>query len=183
MATLKFRHLILYFICFTLLYFSELPGGALISIASWLQVCILLWKFPYNFKTQIKVFIYFLTLIPIYLLLGSSSAFSQIYLKENSHLYFVLSCVLSYSLSLLAIVFSVLSFKLSSIEKGISHFYIETLQNIRKETKIAFKLALFLFLITLLPIPMKHDYKISLTFILIHLYLNQNLLKNLVRRK
>ena len=135
MATLKFRHLILYFICFTLLYFSDFPGGALISIASWLQVCVLLWGFTYNLRTQAKVFIYFLTLIPIYFLLGSSSAFSQIYIKENSHLYFLLSCVLTYSLSLLAIIFSVLSFKLSSIENGITDLYAKVFHADRVETK------------------------------------------------
>lgn len=183
MATLKFRHLILYFICFTLLYFSDFPGGALISIASWLQVCVLLWGFTYNLRTQAKVFIYFLTLIPIYFLLGSSSAFSQIYIKENSHLYFLLSCVLTYSLSLLAIIFSVLSFKLSSIENGITDFYLKTLKNINKERPLLLKLSLFLFLISILPMPMKQDYKISLAIILIHLYLNQNLLKNLARLK
>ena len=173
MATLKLKHLILYFITFLLLYFSEIPGGALLSLAAWMQMCILLWRMEYNVKNQVTMLIYFLTLVPLFFILGSSSDFTKIYLREGSILFSFFVFVMTLILSFITVLFAVYAFKQNISNFNVTQIYtaaIKSIQNQKKELALA---SFCLFLLIILPVPMRQDFKIALSIILIHLYLKR----------
>lgn len=182
MATLKLRHLLLYFLTFLLLYFSQIPGAALLSIAAWMQVCILLWKLQYSARNQGRVFIYFLTLIPLFLFLGSSSSFILIYLKEGSLLFLIFSFVITFILCFFTALLTVFIFRDFDRAKTIGEIYTIAFQSI-KNKKRKLTASAFVLLITILaPIPIRQDFKIVLSIILLHLFLHRKQVQHLIGR-
>lgn len=179
MATLKLKHLVLYFVTFLLLYFSEIPGGALLSLAAWMQVCILLWELDYNAKNQIRLFLFFLTLVPLLLFLGSSSSFVGIYLNEGSILFFFFIALMTLMISFMTVLFAIFSFKQNISNVGVSQIYRVTIQNMKAQKKQLAFASLALFLLIILPIPLRQDFKIVLAIILIHLYLKRTQVQKL----
>lgn len=182
MATLKLKHLALYFLTFLLLYFSQIPGGALLSIAAWFQMAILLWRLQYTVRNQFRIFIYFLTLIPLFLFLGSSSSFILIYLKEGSILFFMMAMLLTGILCFFTALFTVFSFKYFNAAKSIQDIYSQSISGIKNQKQILFISTLVLLILILLPIPMRQDFKISLSIILVHLYLHRKPIRLLISR-
>lgn len=179
MATLKLKHLILYFITFLLLYFSGLPGGALLSIAAWMQMCILLWKLDYNVKNQVTLLIYFLTLMPLFFFLGSSSDFTKIYLKEGSILFFFFVTIMTLMISFMTVLFSIFCFKQNISNFNVSQIYTSAIKSIPLQKKELAITSFCLFVLIILPIPIRQDFKISLAIILIHLYLKRKQIQSL----
>lgn len=179
-ASLKRKHLILYFIMFALLIYSDIPGGALISLAAWFQMTLLIWKKEYTGKNQILTFIYFLTLIPLFIFLGSSSTFAVIYLKDYFFMQALLSLILTFILSTLVIITSVFSADYFLPESNIMAVYKNSFNKFKLNFKLSVILSLIMTLLITIPFSMRQDYKISLVVILIHLYLNQKQLRDLI---
>lgn len=179
MATLKLRHLILYFVLFTLLYISDIPGGALLSIASWLQLSILLWKIEFTSKKQILVFMYFLTLIPLLLIDGSLVDFVKIYSLKNFQLKWFLFFVLYMFFSLLTFYLATLNFSSLKKENNLNFVFFKPQLEIESSRIELLGLGIIFLLLPLFPIITKTDFKISLCIILTHLYLKRQNLKNL----
>lgn len=184
MATLKLRHLLLYFTTFLLLYISPLQGtGALLAMAAWMQICILLWKLKYSARNQARVFVYFLTLIPLFLFLGSSSSFILIYLKEGSLLFLIFSFVITFILCFFTALLSIFIFRDFDRAKNINEVYSIAFQNIKNKKRKLTASALFLLFIILIPIPVRQDFKIVLSIILIHLFLHRKQVRLLIGRR
>ncbi|MBC7457590.1 MAG: hypothetical protein H7235_04885, partial [Bdellovibrionaceae bacterium] len=135
MATLKLKHLLIYLVTFILLYFSDLPGGALLSIAAWLQICILLWRMDYNVKNQMTMLLYFLTLIPLFFFLGSSSDFNMNYLKEGSIIFFFLVTMMTLIISFMTVLFSIFCFKQNISNFNVTQIYTATIKSIQYQKK------------------------------------------------
>jgi hypothetical protein len=180
MATLKLKHLILYFFMFALLYYADVPGGALISIAAWFQICILLWKKDYTSKNQTLVFIYFLTLIPLFVFLGSSSSFISIYFNEGAWLFMLMSLSITFILTVLTILTAVFSTSHFNSDSNIVNIYKSIFLDFKIKQRQIMACSLFLLFTILIPLQFRQDYKISLAIILIHLYLNQKQIRDLV---
>ncbi len=180
MATLKLKHLLLYFFTFLLLYFSEVPGGALLGLAAWLQICVLLWGLEYNAKNQITMFLYFLTLIPFFFFLGTSSDFTRIYLKEGSLIFFFIVTIMTLIMCFITVLFTVLSFTQNISNFNVTQIYIATLKSISLQKKKLAGASFCLFLLIILPIPLRQDFKIVLSIILIHLYLKRKQVQGLI---
>jgi hypothetical protein len=178
MATLKLKHLILYFITFLLLYFSDLPGGALLSLAAWLQMCILLWRLDYNIKNQVNMLVYFLTLVPLFFFLGSTSDFTKIYLREGSMLFFFFISFMTLIICFLTVLFGIFCFKQNISNFNVSQIYTSAIKSIQHQKKELALTSICLFVLILIPIPMKQDFKISLSIILIHLYLKRKQIRD-----
>lgn len=179
MATLKLKHLILYLITYFLLYFSNMPGGALLSIAAWMQVCILLWGLDYNLKNQVNIFLYFITLMPLLFFLGSCSDFTKIYAREGSIILLFVVSIMTALISTLTALFTVLSFSQNISNFNVSQIYTVVIKNFLKNKKELFMMSSFLFAFILFPLPMRQDFKITLSIILIHLFLKRKLVLNL----
>jgi hypothetical protein len=180
MATLKLKHLLLYFVTFLFLYFSNIPGGALLSLAAWLQVCILLWKMDYNVKNQVTMLLYFLTLMPLYFFLGSSSDFTKIYLKEGSIIFFFFVTMMTLMISFMTVLFSIFCFKQNISNFNVAQIYTATIKSIQTQKKELALTSFCLFILIILPVPMRQDFKIALAIILIHLYLKRKQVQNLI---
>lgn len=178
MATLKLKHLLLYFVTYLFLYFSEIPGGALLSLAAWMQVCVLLWRLDYNVKNQVTMLLYFLTLMPLFFFLGSSSDFTKIYLKEGSIVFFLFVTLMTLIISFMTVLFSIFCFKKNISNFNVAQIYTATIKNIPHHKKELALTSFCLFLLILLPIPMRQDFKIILAIILIHLYLKRKQLQD-----
>jgi hypothetical protein len=179
MATLKLKHLVLYFITFLLLYFSNIPGGALLSLAAWMQICILLWRLDYNIKNQVTLLIYFLTLMPLFFFLGSSSDFAKIYLREGSILFFFFVTIMTLLISFMTVLFSIFCFKQNISNFNVSQIYTSTIKSILSQKKELAIASFCLFFLIILPVPLRQDFKISLAIILIHLYLKRKQVQQL----
>ena len=178
MATFKLKHLLLYFVTYLFLYFSDIPGGALLSLAAWMQVCILLWRLDYNIKNQVTMLIYFLTLTPLFFFLGSSSDFTKIYLKEGSIVFFLFVTLMTLIISFITVLFSIFCFRQNISNFNVAQIYTSTIKNIRYHKKELTLTSSCLFLLILLPIPMRQDFKIILAIILIHLYQRRKYLRD-----
>ncbi len=178
MATLKLKHLLLYFVTYLFLYFSDIPGGALLSLAAWMQVCILLWRLDYNVKNQVTMLVYFLTLMPLFFFLGSSSDFTKIYLKEGSIAFFLFVTFMTLIISFMTVLFSIFCFKQNISNFNVAQIYTATIKNIPFHKKELALTSFCLFLLILLPVPMRQDFKIILVIILIHLYLKRKQLQD-----
>ena len=170
---MKLKHLLLYTVTFLLLYFSDLPGGALLSLAAWLQMCILLWKLDYNVKNQVTMLVYFLTLIPLFFFLGSTSDFAMIYLREGSIRFFFFISLMTFIICFLTVLFGIFCFKQNISNYKVTQIYTSTIKSIQHQKKELALTSFCLFILILLPISMKQDFKISLSIILIHLYLKR----------
>lgn len=164
---------------FILLYYADIPGGALLSIAAWLQCCILLWKKEYTGKNQMLVFMYFLTLIPLLVFLGSSGSFISIYMKNGSFLFMFMAAVLTFVLCLLTVVSGVLSANYFNTNATIMTIYQNAFLDIKKNRLLVMGASFFLLVLIILPLSMRQDFKISFALILIHLYLNRKQLPGL----
>jgi hypothetical protein len=180
MATLKLKHLLLYFVTFLFLYFSEIPGGALLSLAAWLQVCVLLWRMDYNAKNQVTMLLYFLTLMPLFFFLGSSSDFTKIYLKEGSLIFFFFVTIMTLIICFMTVLFSVFCFKQNISNYNVAQIYTSTIKSISSQKKELAKTSFCLFVLILLPIPIRQDFKIALALIFIHLYLKRKQVQDLI---
>ncbi len=183
MATFKLKHLILYFVAFIFLYFSQIQGGALLSIAAWFQVAILLWGIQYTTKNQIRVFIYFLTLVPLFLFLGSGSSFMLIYLKEGSIYFFVTAVTLTWILCYFTALFTIFSFSYFNSAKKLQDVYNQSFWNINTQKLRLFITSFVLLILIIIPLPLRQDFKISLAIILIHLYLHRKQIRLLFSRR
>lgn len=179
MATLKLKHLVLYFMTFILLYYADIPGGALLSIAAWLQLCVLLWKKDYTSKNQLLVFMYFLTLIPLLIFLGSSGSFISIYMKNGSILFMLMASALTFALCWLTVVSCVLGVNYFNEKNTIMTIYQKAFLDVKKNLRLVLGASFFLLILIILPLWLRQDFKISLAVILIHLYLNRNQLQSL----
>lgn len=173
MATFKLKHLILYFITFAFLYFSQIPGGALLSIAAWMQVCVLLYGIPFTVNNQIRMLIYFLTLLPLFLFLGSTSSFILIYLKEGSILFLMFAASLTFIICFFVSLLLIFSFEAFKTTTTVSQIYTTIFQQIKNRKAHLALSSLILMILILLPLPIRQDFKISLSLILIHLYLRR----------
>lgn len=182
MATLKLRHLILYILAFVFLYFSQMPGAALLAIAAWMQICILLWKLQYNVRNQMRMFFYFLTLIPLFLFIGASSELIHMYLKESSILFFLFSAVLTFILCFFVVLLTVFVFRDFDRTQKITDIYVSAFNSIKNKKRKLAASATILMLISLLRIPLAQDFKIVLAIILIHLFLHRKQVQLLISR-
>lgn len=180
MATLKLKHLLLYFVTFLFLYFSGIPGGALLSVAAWLQVCVLLWRMDYNAKNQVTMLLYFLTLMPLFFFLGSSSDFAKIYLKEGSLIFFLFVIIMTLIICFLTTLFAIFSFKQNISNYNVAQIYTAAMKSIQTQKKELALTSFCLLVLILLPIPIRQDFKISLAIILIHLYLKRKQIQDLI---
>lgn len=183
MATLKLKHLLLYLLAFLFLYFSQMPGGALLAIAAWMQIGILLWKLQYTTRNQGRMLIYFLTLIPLFLFLGSISSFVTIYLKETSFLFLLFATILTWIICFFVALLTIFVFQDFDRTQKIADIYglaFSNIKNIKQKLTVS---ALALMLITLLPIPIQQDFKIVLAIILIHLFLHRKQVRPLIFRQ
>ena len=180
MATLKLKHLLLYVVTFLFLYFSGIPGGALLSLAAWLQICVLLWKMDYNAKNQVTMLLYFLTLVPLFIFLGSSSDFARIYLKEGSLIFFLFVTIMTLMVCFFTVLFAINSFKQNISNYNVSQIYTASIKAIQSQKKELALTSFSLFVLILLPIPIRQDFKIALAIILIHLYLKRKQVQDLI---
>lgn len=157
-----------------------MPGGALLCIAAWMQVCILLWKMDYNVKNQVTMLLYFLTLMPLFFFLGSSSDFTKIYLKEGSLIFFLFVTIMTLIISFMTTLFSIFCFKQNISNFNVTQIYSATIKSIQTQKKELALTSFCLFLMIILPVPMRQDFKIALAIILIHLYLKRKQVQDLV---
>ncbi len=182
MATLKWRHLVLYFICFVLLYFSQISGAALIAIFAWFQVCLLLWKINFNLKTQLFTLGYSLFMLPIFVFTSAAFEFFRIYWFNRqgnvmiSLLFFILLFLLTYFLIQLAIFnFSIYNEK-NKLDVYIGITFTELFRNIK--TKVFLSLT-FIALVSSLYFLNGLDFKIVISLVSIHLWLQRRSLMHL----
>ena len=177
MATLKLKHLILFTICLALFIYTELPGGALLSLLAWMQLSLLLWKQEFTAKNQIKFFILFLSLIPTYFLWGAVNSFISIYAKE-SHLVFILMySLLSFVVCFWITLFSVFSYAYAKNDDTLLEVYSNCIAQIKNQKYVFLYVSMIVFLISISPIPVTEDYRIVLGIIAAHVFLQRQALQ------
>ena len=174
MATLKLKHMILYVLCFILLYYSRFPAGALLALAAWLQLAVLLWKLPYNGKTQKHVFYVFLSLLPLTFFWGAVVAFTKVYLQNGDYGKMLFMLIVNIILSFWCLLFYVFSFHKMDEYQKLSQFYALTIQSIPQIKKELLISALLVSFFALIPVPILSDYYIVLAIILLHLVLKRS---------
>lgn len=171
MATLKLRHLVLFIISFLLLIFSEMPGGALLSLFAWMQLSLLLWKKEFTLKNQMKFFILFLSLLPTYFLWGAVNSFISIYAKESHFIFIGMYGLLSLVLCFWITLFSVFSYAYAKESQSIIEIYSICISKIKTEKYIFLYVCALVFLISMSPLPLTEDYRIVLGIIAAHIFL------------
>lgn len=182
MATLKLKHFVLFTVCFILLYYAQVPGGALLALAAWLQLCLLLWNKAFTVKNQIKFFLLFLALLPTLFIYGAVNSFVSVYAKESHAFFILMYALLSYCLSFLITLFLVFTYAFSTEEQTLLEIFSSTIAAIKKNKLIIFYVSSIVFLTGIVPRLLTEDYKITLGIILAHGFLRQNELKHLFRR-
>ncbi len=180
MATLKLKHLILYVICFGLLIFSEIPGGALLALFSWMQLAILLWQKEFTLKNQIKYTVLFLSLVPTYFLWGAVNSFISIYAKESHFVFIIMYSLLSFGVCFWLTLFSVFVYAYSKSDDTVFELYSNCIAEIKKQKIIFLYTTLIVFLISISTLPLTEDYRIVLGIIAAHVFLKFSDLKKLI---
>lgn len=156
-----------------------MPGGALLAIGAWFQLAILLWKIDFTFKNQLTIFLYFLTIIPLYLILGTLATFLKIYLNQMDVIKFLLLLLIQLFFIFLNTQLSVLNFKQMQISFNLNAVFKNSFKNINAHLKTHLLVIIATFIFYFLPVLPKIDFKISLIIILTHLYIQRQHLKNL----
>jgi hypothetical protein len=180
MATLKLKHLILFAICLMLFISTNFPGGALLSLFAWMQLCLLLWRQDFTARNQIKFSILFLSLVPTYFLWGAVNSFVFIY-AQSSHLIFILMYgLLSFIVCFWITLFSVFSFAYAKNNDTLLEVYSKCLSHIKSEKYVFLYVSAIVFLISISSIPVAEDYKIVLGIITAHVFLRSQEIKALI---
>jgi hypothetical protein len=180
MATLKLKHLILYIIAFVLCVFSEIPGGALLTLFAWMQLALLLWKKDFTFKNQIKFFILFLSLVPTYFLWGAVNSFISIYAKESHFIFILMYGLLSFAVCFWITLFSVFSYAYSKSNETLFELYSVCISKIKTHKVVFLYTTLIVFLISISSLPLTEDYRIVLGIISAHAFLKFSEIKKLI---
>ncbi len=182
MATLKFKHFILFLISFALLIYSEFPGGALLSLLAWMQLSLLLWKQKFTAKNQMKFFILFLSLIPTYFLWGAVNSFISIYAKESHFIFVLMYGLLSFVVCFWITLFSVFSYAYAKHDDTLLEVYSNCISEIKNQKFVFMYISLLVFLISIAPIPITADYRIVIGIISAHLFLQKTALVSMFKQ-
>ncbi len=181
MATLKLKHFVLFIICFILLYYAQVPGGALLALIAWLQMCIPLWNKAFTIKNQIRFFLLFLTILPTLFIYGAVNSFVSVYGKESHVLFVFMYSMLSYCLSFLITLFLVFTYAFAKEDQTLLEMFSSTIASIKNNRFLIFYTSLIVFLTAIVPRILTEDYRIALGIILAHGFLRQSELKKLFR--
>lgn len=131
------------------MYMSDLPGGALILVLVWQQMAFYLWNSQFTKSTQKIGFVYTLTLIPILILLGATSSFFLIHLKEVNLVSLLFSSVLNFIIIYVFILFS-LSFYFDIKEDStVYSIYVSNLAYLKQRKFLYLKMTV-VFMINLI---------------------------------
>ena len=183
MATLKLKHLLLYALCFILFIFTQMPGGALISLFLWMQIALLLWQKNYNFKNQIYYFNLFLTLIPTVFVWGSVVSFIEIYSKESHVLFILAYSIVNFAFCYLFTVFGIFNYAFCLPEEPLLLSFKKCISEIKNNKLIITYVSILVFLTTLVHNLLSADYRIILGVVLAHLFLRQEDFFRAVKQK
>lgn len=177
MRELSFKHYFLFIISFAMLWWSDLPGGALLIYLVWQQMGIYLWKMNLTKKSQINNFLHSLTLMPLLFFLGAISAFVHIYLTEMNGLLLSLALALQFIMTYIFLFFGLSFFfdyddKLSLIE-----VYKKNLLNLKLRKLFFLQITVFFILVFLVLQFLSPDYAIVASYVFAHIMGNKNPLK------
>ena len=169
---LKLRQLILFILACAILIYSQLPAGSLLAMAVLMQLMILVQSFEYSRRSQIAVAKLYLFSIPSFFFWGGARSFVSIYFFEQQYVLFLMSCVITFSLSFLIAIQSINSFLLLEANNfNVLKSIQSSFNSVKKNIKNLSKISVLIFIFSLIPIP-GADWKLIFAVAATHLYLN-----------
>lgn len=166
MSRLKLAKLPLFLLLFGLIYWAQIPFGALILLFCWIFVELTFWDSNPKSKTQKNLIFIYLTLIPTLLFWGAVHSFSQIYWQEFSFFHLALSMVLDSILCIIICYLGIFIF-LGIKEAELKSIYQESLKKTRQPYKNTIIIILTTLVISHVPL-LKSDYQIVIAIIMGH---------------
>jgi len=169
---LKLRHIILYLGACIVLAIADVSGLSLLAILSLLQLSVLLQSMPFTRQAQLAELKLFLISLPSLFFWGAMHSFTHIYLKEASPVLGIMSMLVTVCLTL--IIGFMLVFSQSYLEKNnfaVLNALSDAFNDIRKEKKRLFTIAVLLFIFSfppLLDIDWKIVFSLTATLFWIH---------------
>jgi hypothetical protein len=149
---LKSKQILLYILACAILLISKVAGGALLALATLMQLSILIQQIPFTKQSQLAFFKLFLITLPVTFLWGGAHSFVFIYLKQGSWLQAIMAFSLSFTLIL------VLNFQLlysnQFLEKNnfqVIRSLNDAFNEIKNNTRRFFKTAGLIFMFSFFP--------------------------------
>lgn len=177
---LKFRHLLLFIIACSVLIFSGLPGASLLAMCSLMQMALLIHGLELTKKSQITALKLFFISVPLFLFWGGIHSFVNIYLNENQYLFFITSLLITFGLTFLLCVQTVLPYTQLKENNYEALKTIQSVFNDIKNKKTDFlKITSIFFVFSFFPW-LKTDWKLVFATMALHLYLNRAQLKRVI---
>lgn len=174
---MKLRHLILFLIACAILILSDLSGGSLLALMTWLQIYNLFLQKEFNRKTQVWAFLISLCALPLLFFWGSIHSFLFVYLNERNLALAILTLFIDYGLCLMATIYFIFAFDLAQTANFEAIISLKlAIDSIKMKKTAFFKISCLFLVFSLIPF-FAADWKIVFSVMATQLFLHRNRLK------
>lgn len=169
---LKLRHIVLFVFACSILIYAGTPGGALIAMASMMQLALLIYNVELIPQSQWAAFKLFLLAIPTFIFWGAVQAFTMIYIKEAQYLFCFMTLLITFALSFILCLQVIFPYKhLKTNHYELIAALQGTFNNLKYEKTAFIKTTLLLFVLSWVPF-ISSDWKLIFSLTVIHLISN-----------